>query len=155
LPQFNSHFDGVSFPAGWLERKLPNVEAPLQAYFQQRIQFLESRYPDNLPAQVQHLISNLLAYGECSVERVSAALNLHPRVLQKRLLAEGFSYSKLLQQTRLEIAQQHLLSSRLNITELALHLGYAEVAVFSRNFKQWTGQTPSQWRNGQRKPLAG
>ena len=145
-PTFNSHFDGVSFPANWLERKLPNVQDSLQAYFQQRIQLLEERYPDNLQAQVRHLISHLLAYGECSVERVSAGLGLHPRVLQKRLLAAGVSYSQLLQETRLEIAQQHLQNSRLNITELALHLGYAEVAVFSRNFKRWTGQTPSQWR---------
>jgi len=73
-----------------------------------------------------------------------------PWSLAETLLAEGSSYGKLLQQTRLEIAQQHLLNSRLNITELALRLGYAEVAVFSRNFRHWTGLSPLQWRRQQR-----
>ncbi|MBV1877482.1 MAG: AraC family transcriptional regulator [Pseudomonadales bacterium] len=30
-----------------------------------------------------------------------------------------------------------------------LKLGYAEVAIFSRHFKQWTGVTPRQWRKAQ------
>lgn len=148
--QFDSHLNGVSFPAGWLTRKPRSLDTLVTDYLEQRIQFLESRYPNDLKAQVCHLISILLPHGECTLGSVAAALNLQPRVLQKRLQGMGSSFGESLRTTRLDIAREHLLHSRLSITELALNLGYAEVAVFSRNFKSWTGATPLQWRNQQR-----
>jgi AraC-like DNA-binding protein len=151
--QFDSHLDGVSFPAGWLTRKPRQLDTLVTDHLEQRIQFLESRYPNDLKAQVCHLISILLPHGECTVGSVAAALNLHPRVLQKHLQGMGSSFGELLRTTRLDIARQYLLHSRLSITELALNLGYAEVAVFSRNFKSWTGETPLQWRQVQRARL--
>ena len=33
-----------------------------------------------------------------------------------------------------------------SITDIALQLGYAETAVFSRHFRRWTGKSPRQWR---------
>lgn len=144
--KFGSYFAGVAFPLSWVGRKPHYDEQLLREHFQQRIKMLESIFPDNLQAQVRHIISNLLPSGECSIERVGAGLNLHPRVLQKRLQAEGTSFRELLQRTRMEIAQRHLQHGQLSVTDLALNLGYADVAVFSRNFKRWTGYSPSQWK---------
>ncbi|PHS63936.1 MAG: hypothetical protein COB09_11515 [Thalassobium sp.] len=36
------------------------------------------------------------------------------------------------------------------ITELALQLGYAKVAVFSRHFRRWTGISPRAWQKQHR-----
>ncbi|MGB4074083.1 helix-turn-helix domain-containing protein [Pseudomonas sp.] len=143
---FDSPINGVSFPADWRERPPSRDEALTREYFQQRMQMLAARYPDQLQDQVCHVISSLLPAGEGSVERVGAALGLHPRTLQKRLQQEGSSFSQLLQKTRLGIARQHLQQQKMSITDLALNLGYAEVAVFSRHFKRWTGLSPRQWR---------
>ncbi|KJZ39370.1 AraC family transcriptional regulator [Pseudomonas fluorescens] len=114
--------------------------------FARQLQLLKNQYPDNLKAQVCHLIGGLLHTGECSIEAVSNSLGLQPRVLQKRLQAEGSRFSQLLQETRLEIAKQNLLRDKTSITDLALNLGYADVSVFSRHFKQWTGFSPRNWR---------
>ncbi|OEF25756.1 helix-turn-helix transcriptional regulator [Vibrio rumoiensis] len=143
---FGSHFDGLAFPIQWLNDKPSNDQSLIQEYFQHRIRLLEALYPNNLQEQTRHIISHLLASGECSIHAVSAALNFHPRTFQKRLKAEGIRFSELLQTVRLEIAEQHLKDSNISITDLALNLGYAEVAIFSRNFKKWTGCTPLQWR---------
>lgn len=143
---FDSHFGGVSFPLSWVDKKPRYDEQLLREHFQQRIRLLESIYPGNLQAQVRHIIANLLPSGECSVERAGAALNMHARVLQKRLQEEGTSFRELLQRTRMEIAQRHLQHGKLSITDLALNLGYADVAIFSRNFRRWTGTSPRQWR---------
>ncbi|SHE71850.1 transcriptional regulator, AraC family [Microbulbifer donghaiensis] len=143
---FDSYFGGVSFPLSWADRKPQHDEQLLREHFQQRIKLLESIYPGNLQAQVRHIIANLLPSGECSVERVGAALNLHARVLQKRLQQEGSSFRELLQCTRMEIAQRHLQHGQLSITDLALNLGYADVAIFSRNFRRWTGLSPRLWK---------
>ncbi|MFI2812526.1 MULTISPECIES: AraC family transcriptional regulator [unclassified Microbulbifer] len=147
---FNSHFCGISFPASWLSRKPCPDEALIREHFRERIRQLESLYPDNLQAQVRHIVSNLLASGECDVTRVAATLDLHPRVLQKKLQAQGVTFRELLQETRMEIAELNLRFGRQSITDLALNLGYADVAVFSRNFKQWTGMSPRQWRKENR-----
>ena len=144
--QYQSDFGGVSFPLSWLTRKPHYDEQLLRDHFQRRIQLLEAIYPGNLQAQVCHIIGNLLPSGECNIERVAAALNLHPRVLQKKLQQEGKTFRALLQNTRMEIAQRNLQHGHLSITDLALNLGYADVAIFSRNFKRWTGMSPRAWR---------
>jgi len=107
---------------------------------------LQQRYPDNIQDQVCHIIGQTLPSGECSIDRVATSLGLHPRVLQKRLNKEGSTYAQLLQQTRLAIAKQHLSFKSMTITDLALNLGYADVSVFSRNFKRWTGRSPRDWQ---------
>lgn len=152
--EYQSEFGGVSFPLSWLSRKPHFDEQLLRAHFQQRIQLLEAIYPGNLQAQVCHIIGNLLPSGECSIERVGAALNLHPRVLQKKLQQDTTSFRGLLQKTRMEIAMRNLQHGQLSITDLALNLGYADVAIFSRNFKRWTGMSPSKWKT-QRQADAG
>ncbi|WP_160154072.1 AraC family transcriptional regulator [Microbulbifer sp. ALW1] len=143
---YGSNFAGVSFPHSWLSRKPHYDEQLLREHFQQRIRLLQSLYPGNLQAQVCHIIGNLLPSGECSIERVASSLNLHPRVLQKKLQQDGTSFRELLQQTRMEVAKRNLQHSHLSITDLALNLGYADVAIFSRNFKRWTGMSPSKWK---------
>ncbi|WP_226667586.1 helix-turn-helix transcriptional regulator [Microbulbifer aggregans] len=143
---FDSNFGGISFPLSWLTRKPQHDEKLLREHFQQRIRMLQSIYPGNLRAQVCHIIGNLLPSGECNIERVASALNLHPRVLQKKLQQDGTSFRELLQQTRMEVAQRNLQHGQLSVTDLALNLGYADVAIFSRNFKRWTGKSPSEWK---------
>jgi AraC-like DNA-binding protein len=91
-----------------------------------------------------------LPSGDCSIENVAANLDLHPRLLQLTLQAEHTNYRALLNQTRQTIAEQHLAQGSTAITDLALNLGFAEVAVFSRSFKSWTGYSPKAWRLRQR-----
>ncbi|MFD2229232.1 helix-turn-helix transcriptional regulator [Alkalimarinus sediminis] len=151
IPNYSAHlnvgstFNGIHFPSAWLDRENRNSDQMLQEHFNKRIQLLESIYPEDLQAQVRYICSNLLSSGECSIERVSAALNLHPRVLQKRLKSEGTSFSHLLQLTRTMTAQQQLLYGSLSVMDIALNLGYSEASVFCRNFKKWTGLSPRQW----------
>ncbi|MCY1416437.1 HTH-type transcriptional regulator VirS [compost metagenome] len=144
--RFDSAFDGISFPFDYLKRSPLANEDLLREHLLHRMQLLKTQYPDNLKAQVCHLIGSLLHTGECSIEAVGNSLGLQPRVLQKRLQAEGSSFSQLLQETRLEIAKQNLLRDKTSITDLALNLGYADVSVFSRHFKLWTGLSPRNWR---------
>ena len=144
--EYDSNFGGISFPLNWLSRKPHFDEQLLRDHFQQRIRLLEDIYPGNLRAQVCHIIGNLLPSGECSIDRVAAAMNLHPRVLQKKLQKDTTSFRELLQKTRMDIAMRNLQHGQLSITDLALNLGYADVAIFSRNFKRWTGRSPRDWK---------
>lgn len=141
-----SHFDGISCPINWLDVELSRNNQALDLYFQNRISALNKHYPNDLPSQVRYICSNLLATGECTLEAVAAALDLQPRTLQRRLKKQGLSFRTQLQKVRQLRAEQYLSNSQIPITEIALNLGYAETAIFSRNFKEWTGMSPLKWR---------
>ena len=143
---FDAGADAIDVPERWLRREPRPDEAVLRKHLEEHLATLQQRYPDSLRDQVRDIIGQILPSGECRVERVADSLDLHPRVLQKRLQAEGCTYIELLKQTRREIAEQHLRYGSMGITDLALNLGYAEVSVFSRNFKQWTGVSPRTWQ---------
>jgi AraC-like DNA-binding protein len=144
---FDADSDSIRLSAKLLERKPHRDEEALRRHFDDYIQLLKQRYPDNLQDQVRDIIGHILPSGECSLERVAATLELHPRVLQKRLQREGSSYVKLLQDTRMTIAMEHLRFNAMSITDLALNLGYADVSVFSRSFRRQTGMSARQWQN--------
>lgn len=149
---FSSGFNGVQFPKAWSDTTFKASETAMQAHFAQRSQHLAAQHPGELPSQVLQLINSLLASSECTLENVAASLDLQPRVLQKRLKVHHTSFRSLRQRARKQQAIQQLSQSdsSVTITELALNLGYAELASFSRNFKKWTGYSPQQFVKKQR-----
>jgi len=89
-------------------------------------------------------ITRLLPSGRISEKEVAKTLNVSSRTLQRRLRQEGTSYQTIMQETRHELAIQHLKFSKFSITETAYLLGFENTSNFTRAFKSWTGMTPSQ-----------
>lgn len=105
---------------------------------------------------VQQNLSRLLREGEPTAEQVGEQLFITSRTLQRRLASEGTSFRQLLQQTRHQLAKQYLQDPRLQLSEIALLLGYSEQSAFSRAFRQWQQQTPVEYRKqhpAQRSPI--
>ncbi|MGP8305762.1 AraC family transcriptional regulator ligand-binding domain-containing protein [Vibrio sp. YIC-376] len=147
--RFGEKFNGIMLKRSLLDTKNHQDEDALDRHFQEHLKYLKNRYPNNFSDQAIDMIGRLLPTGECSVERVARALDMHPRMLQIRLKERGKSYSQLLRQVRQSLAERRLNENIQSITDIALQLGYAETAVFSRHFRQWTGKPPSQWRKAQ------
>ncbi|TXS92960.1 AraC family transcriptional regulator [Parahaliea maris] len=146
---FDQSFDGVGLAAQYLARPAHLDVDTLNRHLEEYVGRLQTLYPNQLEEQVADVISRLLPTGECSLAEIAATLNLRPRTLQARLSARGTGYGDILRETRFNLACQHLSEPRVSITELALQLGYADVAVFSRHFKAWSGHSPRAWRNNQ------
>lgn len=149
---FGDAFDGVVVSTKQMASPTHQDETALDAHLEAYLQKLRRQYPNRLEEQVSDTIGRLLPTGECSVEWVASALGMHHRTLQSRLRELGISYRQLLRRTRQRLAEQHLRFDSLSVTDLALQLGYAEVAVFSRHFRQWTGLSPRAWQKHQRSP---
>ncbi|MCL7942649.1 AraC family transcriptional regulator [Marinobacter sp. ATCH36] len=82
--------------------------------------------------------------------RVSATLFVSERTLKRRLQAEEASFQHLVDQVRLERAGELLEKTTMNLSQIADALGYADAANFTRAFKRWTSQSPSQYRHRER-----
>ncbi len=81
-----------------------------------------------------------------SVEEVAGVFSMSERSFRRKLAAFQASFRSILSQIRQSQAIELLLWSRLSTDEIAVELGYSDPRVFRRAFKQWTGQTPSQFK---------
>lgn len=143
---FNQAYNGIAILGADLDRKPRADQKLLERYFSRYLQEQEARFPNQLSARIRNALLDLLPTGECSLENIAATQGVQARVLQKRLQKENTSFRELLEQVRSDLACNRLRYSAISITDLALDLGYSEVAVFSRSFKRWTGMTPNAWR---------
>lgn len=99
-------------------------------------------------AQARACIRARLPQGEVPIAGVAAQLGLPVRTLQRRLQAQGISYSQLVDNVRRALAQQYLAEPGISLAQCAMRLGYSEQSAFTHAFKRWTGETPHGWRKG-------
>lgn len=81
---------------------------------------------------------------------LAGELHVSPRNLFRRLRRDGLSYQALIDERRRERACELLARSDLGIERIAELLGYGDASNFSRTFRRWMGQTPSQYRHRHR-----
>lgn len=144
------HFDAIDnqliYPAHILDIPVTVDAQTRQQLSQQWRQNWQQTGASSVVQQVEHALAALLPTGEGNLGTVARVLNVHPRTLQTQLKTQRSSFGESLRKTRLRLACHHLRNTDIDLTTLALNLGYAELAVFSRSFKQWTGKSPRLWR---------
>lgn len=73
-------------------------------------------------------------------------LGMSGRTLQRRLVAEGSSFSAELDRVRESRARILLLDRSLSLSEIGWMLGFSDQSAFSRAFRRWAGGPPSSFR---------
>ena len=96
--------------------------------------------------RVKSEILNQLPNGNISETSVASSIHKSSRTIQRLLNDQGTSFSKLVNETRMELALKYLKDSSLSLTEIAFMLGFSESSAFSRAFKRWTGIAPSAYK---------
>lgn len=104
--------------------------------------------------QVKLSLKRLLAGQRPSIQEVARALGLSSRTLQRRLTESGFTFQRVLEEARRELAAHYLRHSGLELNEIAYLLGYDDPNSFFRAFHDWEGTTPGQWRSSHRREEA-
>lgn len=131
------------------------LEAPARRHDPHLFRLLEShaeRVLAEMPAtasfraRVRRAVVERLREGEPGIAGVAQALATSERSLQRRLQEEGVSFRDVVDEARHKLAVVYLGDRKLSMTDVACLLGYSEAAAFTRAFKRWTGQAPSQAR---------
>jgi AraC-like DNA-binding protein len=145
---FNSEHDEIAFDAVDLQRPVPTGNAEilkaLTNHFDRLFPELNRRGP--VSAQVQKQIRIGLETGECDLDVVARYFGMHPRTLQRALAAEGSTFRALMQETRMSIAAQSVETSRVQLSEVAMSVGYSHSSSFSRAYKRVQGKSPREDR---------
>ena len=84
--------------------------------------------------------------GWLTIEAASEAANTSVRTMQRRLSAEQTTYSRVVEDTRANMAGDLLETTRATIAETAHQLGYKNQGDFTRAFRRWAGVSPSEFR---------
>jgi AraC-like DNA-binding protein len=150
--RFRMEHAAIVFPTPYLQKPLPAADSAAYARALHDLDSLDSRCDNRLYKNKIRRVMYRKFIGGRDLDRINLSsiaqlLELHPRTLNRRLSAEGTTFNALLAETRYTIAQQLLRDTELNISDIALILGYAESASFNHAFRRWSGSTAKVWRS--------
>lgn len=134
------------FEASWLDHAIAGADPGLRALVMQAIRQASADSTMGFADVVRGALHQMVLSGTSSAANVALLFGIHERTLRKRLTAEGISLQQLVSQTRFELAKQLLENTELPLSEIASALRYADAAVFSRAFRDWSKTSPSAWR---------
>ncbi|MCQ0987868.1 AraC family transcriptional regulator [Jiella marina] len=107
--------------------------------------------PTSYREEVSAFCAIALLEGPPRIDWVASKLHVSRRSLQRALDREGGSFSTVLDGLLKTRATDLLGMTDQKITDIALQLGYSDVAHFSRAFQRWAGMTPSRYRAAQQR----
>ncbi len=102
---------------------------------------------DPFEYKLQQVIARLLPENRASLKEVAEQVHVSVRTLQRRLSMRGLHWQKLLDSTRMALAEEYFADQNLSLADIALLLGFSEQSAFSRAYQNWTGQPPGKVRN--------
>ena len=103
--------------------------------------------PRTFEMATKTVIRNQIELGNIHVNDVAHCLGVSTRSLQRYLAVQNTSFSILLEQSKIERAQELLGSTSLTHRQIARALGYRHQTDFSRAFRRVCGVTPRQFRS--------
>lgn len=101
---------------------------------------------NSLSTIIREIIGSDLTSGFPSFDTVAAKMSMSPQTLSRRLNEAGISYQAIKDAIRRDAAIALLANSDYTIKEIAYQVGFKETASFSKAFKIWLGQAPSDYR---------
>lgn len=126
------------------------VTGPDAQHYAMATFFINANYPvatAPMRARVRGLVMRHLGLSDCRVDRVAAALCLHPRTLHRRLQWEGTSFEEIKDEVRRDLALYYLGQTSVPFTRISEKLGYSETSVLSRSCLRWFGTSPRDLRS--------
>jgi len=138
----------MTFSAGIIDKTLPASNRELALTLDKTLsEYVVKLHRDDIVSRTTSSISECLLSGKVNCQLVADALHLGPRSLQRKLAAEGTTFSKLVETVRHELAEPYLADGSFTLLEISYLLGFSEQSSFSRAFKRWTGFTPQEFRD--------
>ena len=103
-------------------------------------------FPQGLFDILVQMLKHYLPDYRLSLDEVSRIVELHPRVLNRRLAAGGHSFRDVRDSVNMNWAKARLAEDQLTIGEISEGLGYTNQSALSRAFTRAIGESPTEYR---------
>ena len=113
-------------------------------------QLKEFKVEDTFVELVRRTVQDRLTGHRPTIDVIAEALHMSSRTIQRRLQESGYSYQRVLDEARHQMACYYLGNSVLELNETAYLLGFEDPNSFGRAFRVWEGVPPSDWRETHR-----
>ena len=140
---------GVAVPRASLSQALAGSRRTSSAWLHLERWLLLTGPAADFSGSVRQAVRTLLLDGYPDVRHTAAAIGMSVRTLQRRLGESGSSYSRLIEQERFRTAVRLLADPSIKVTNVAIELGYTDLANFTHAFRRWTGVSPSEFRRAE------
>lgn len=147
--EFGAAVDEVSFASASKDMPVVSADHHLNKILTDYCEEALRRRPTNrspFRSSVENAIVPLLPHGKARADEISRRLGVSQRTLARRLSSERMSFSSVLENLKIDLAERYLADDALSISQVAWLLGYQEVSSFTHAFKRWTSKTPRQMR---------
>ena len=152
---FGSGIAGIVFAKRWLDQRVSSADEALRETLMTQLSASDAADSVSFADRTRRQILLSLPFGltgphgVARAQRqpaVARALGMDVSTMRRRLAREATSFRQIAHDIHYETAKHLIRDSALALTEVASMLGYAELSVFTRAFRRWSGLTPSAWR---------
>ena len=135
----------ISFPTAWQFSKIAKSAFRIAQNAKDVPQI-----PATLVDSVRIALGPHLHNTALSVDKAAKICGYEKRKLARLLTAQGTTIAKEIAALRAAVAREKLAESEIRIAEIGMTVGFKDPTVFSRAFKNWTGQSPREYRRNNR-----
>lgn len=146
VPQFQSHFDGITMRSSDARRPLAHTNKLLQSFVERFVIGLAPTFDVGIDEQVRTVLHNLIRTQDVRLQDVARILRLHPRTLQRRLEDAGTRFEQLHDEVRRHLAGQLLSQGNVPLAQVARIVGFGDQPALNRACRRWFGTTPGVMR---------
>lgn len=149
------HFIGLHYGRELALKVEQQFSPEVRSGFESKVFYADQnhQHPDEDIALVQTWLQQN-SQKSVKLERLAAMLGVSTRQFNRRFKAVvGLTPMQYLQQLRCLQAKELLQNSNLRIDDIAELVGYGDASYFSRVYRQYSGQTPSEFRHKVRAKL--
>ena len=137
----------ISFPSQWLFERFE------KSHFKSKLDKESSQeIPRSLLDSIRTALRPHLHESDLNADKAAKICGHDRRRLSRELREMGTTLSKEITQLRVEQASRQLVDTNRPVAEIAESVGFTDPTIFSRAFKNWTGQSPRDFRRTHKSP---
>ena len=138
----------LSFDSSLLSKPVKQTPDSLKSFLLHVPESLLSHYQDefSLSKRVREFIEGHDQLQTLQLQHAASYLHYSEQQIIRGLRAEGTRFLTIKDQVRKKRCEYLMVKTDLSNQAISQQLGFAEPAVFYRQFKKWFGETPNQYR---------
>jgi AraC-like DNA-binding protein len=145
-PLFEQDFLALVIDRADLDAPIAQADPAMARQLVRYLEQIAAGRGTSLGDKVREMIVILMPSGGCTVERVARRLAMDRRTLHRHLVAEGLTFSELMNAARREAAEALLARSDRPFQSVAELVGFSSLSAFAHWFRRQFGRTASDYR---------